>query len=300
MNTPELSVIVPFRDDEATLPPLLEALANEVWSQPWELILCDNGSTDGSRTVIESFASRIPDLQIADATEHPGASYARNVGILAATSEHIAFCDADDVIGPGWVASIGQALAREKFVASRHDATRLNPDWMVKARGATQVDGLHTLWYPPYRSHAGACGMGASRDLLIESGGFDLTFLRLQDTELSIRLQALGARLCFVPDAVIHVRYREGLMHMFQQARVWAIYNEAVYALHGNGEGIDGAWRSWFSNWKLVAHHLRRSRRRVARYRAVWQIGWNIGLLQGSLKYRVAPVSDYSRARQAH
>jgi glycosyltransferase involved in cell wall biosynthesis len=297
VSEPLLSVVVPFFNDETTLPELLEALANETWTEPWEVILCDNGSTDGSRTVIESFVGSIPGLRVVDATEHRGASFARNVGLRAAAGERVAFCDADDLIASGWVEAIGTALAENAFVASRHDATLLNPEWMVKARGSTQVEGLYTTWYPPYLPHAGACGMGAHRDILLDAGGFDLRFLCCQDTELSLRLQAKGVQLHFSPDAMIHIRFREGLRRMFCQARRWAIYNEAVYARHGDGEVIDRAWRTWFRGWRRIGRQTRRARTRIDRYRVAWQIGWHIGLLQGSLKYGVPPVSDFSRAR---
>ena len=56
VSGPLLSVVIPFVNDEATLPELLAAFANEEWVEPWELILCDNGSTDGSRAVIAAYA----------------------------------------------------------------------------------------------------------------------------------------------------------------------------------------------------------------------------------------------------
>src|SRR5664279_4470403 len=75
---PKLSVIIACLNGAATLGTQLEALAGQPCPVPWELLLADNGSTDASVAIAESFRPRIPTLRIIDASSHRGAGPARN------------------------------------------------------------------------------------------------------------------------------------------------------------------------------------------------------------------------------
>ena len=106
----KLSVIIPLFNDAEYIAIQLNALANQNWSEPWELIVSDNGSTDGSLRVVEQYRKRIPNLRIVDSSDMRGAAHARNVGATAALSDNLAFCDADDEVAPGWLKAMGEAL----------------------------------------------------------------------------------------------------------------------------------------------------------------------------------------------
>jgi len=290
-----LSVVVPCFNNRDTLPELLQAFARETWEHLWELIVADNGSADGSPDVAAEFGDRIDNLRVIDASGTRGSSYARNAGIDTARGDLVCFCDADDVIAPGWIAAVGDALLRHDLIACRQDAFELNPVWLAAARGSTQSEGLSTLWYPPYLPHAGGCGMGARREHLLAVGGFDVSMPTCQDTDLAIKLQQLGLPLIFVPDAVIHIRFRDSMKGVMKQSRNWAMYNQAVFSRYrAPGDRLHGAWHAWFRNWSRLFRLARRGRTIGERYRLLWQLGWQIGLLQGSLRFRVPPVADFS------
>lgn len=95
-NTPVVSVVVPTRDREALLRETLASVrALEGDDLRIELIVVDNGSTDGTPQVAAEFGARF----IAAAT--PGASAARNAGLRIATGDYITFLDDDDIWLPG-------------------------------------------------------------------------------------------------------------------------------------------------------------------------------------------------------
>src|ERR1700756_5684791 len=98
----KLSVIIPCYNVGDNIAAQLEALAGQQWSEPWEVIVADNGSTDNSLQVVRECARRLPELRIIDASGKAGAAHARNVGARAATGDYLAFCDADDEVAPGW------------------------------------------------------------------------------------------------------------------------------------------------------------------------------------------------------
>jgi len=101
-GTPLVSVVVPVRQGARTLGEQLEALSRQTYSGEWELIICDNGSTDGTRGRALAWQGALP-LRIVDASAKKGVAHARNVGIEATRGAYVLICDADDVVDPaGW------------------------------------------------------------------------------------------------------------------------------------------------------------------------------------------------------
>src|SRR6266511_2360708 len=92
-----VTVIVPCRNPGPHFRPLLESLAKQDLSEPWEVIIVDNGSTDGSRAVASEFAGRL-NVTVVDASHRANASYARNVGVRVASGDKLLFVDADDEV----------------------------------------------------------------------------------------------------------------------------------------------------------------------------------------------------------
>ena len=288
----KLSVIIPCFNAAATIGVQLEALASQCWSEPWEVIVVDNGSTDGSREITKYFHTKLKNLSTIFAPTPKAASFARNEGVRRARGELLAFCDADDAVGCGWVAAMGEALTQHNFVACDMDSERLNPPWVQQAHPAPQQHGLQRLWYPPYLPHAGAGTMGIKRSLFEKVGGFDTSLLFLEDTDLCIRIQLEGTKLHFVPEAVIHIRHRTALLDIYHQSRNYAEYNVLLskkfkYLAVQQAEEL---WTHYLADWQKILRRLPSLRNPVGRYKWVWLLGRQIGRLRGSIKYWTPPV----------
>src|SRR3546814_5403456 len=106
----KLSVILCCLDESAVIRTQLDALAGQEWSEPWQFVVADNGSTDGTQDLVMSYSDRIPNLRLVDASDKRGLARARHVGAREAAAESIAYCAADDAIAPGWVAAMGEAV----------------------------------------------------------------------------------------------------------------------------------------------------------------------------------------------
>ena len=156
---PRLSVIIPCKNMAATIGAQLEALANQSWSEPWEVIVSDNGSSDDSVRVVQRYGARLPNLRLVDASDRPGASHARNVGARYAMAPALAFCDADDEVGVDWLAEDGPGADPARF---RRMSTRCR-EAQSGMGASSQEYGLQELWYPPHLPVAGSCGLGVKR-----------------------------------------------------------------------------------------------------------------------------------------
>ncbi len=181
-----LSVVIACWNAAKTLPVQLEALANQQWDKAWEVVFVDNGSTDDSMAIAEQYRSRIPEMQIIAATEKQNQQYALNVGVRAARSDAIALCDADDEVAPGWVAAMGEALARYDFIAGPWETSKLNDPWIAAGHGNAQKNGL--MQQPGYFSYAGSGNMGIRRSAWEKVGGFNEDLPDSSGLELARRL----------------------------------------------------------------------------------------------------------------
>lgn len=284
----KLSVIIPCYNAEETLGLQLDALAIQTWSEPWEIIVADNGSKDNSRQIAESYQKLLPNLRVLDASARPGASYARNAAIQAAAGDSMALCDADDEVAEGWVAAMGEALATQDFVACRMDTVKLNPRWM---RGHEQEKGLQTIWYPPWLPHAGAGTMGFKKSVFDAVGGFDEDMRSLEDTEFSFQAQMKGFSLSFVPDAVIHIRRRGTLQDHYRQSRNYAEYNVVLAKKYWpENESSLAFYKRFIGDWLRLALSVRDLRTAGGRFSWTWKLGRQAGRLKGMLFRRGVPV----------
>ncbi len=289
----KLSVIIPCFNGARTIGAQLEALAHQSWDEPWEIIVSDNGSTDPSMDIVNGYRERLPQLRIVDASARRGQPYALNVGAAAARAEAVAFCDADDEVAPGWVAAMGQALARHSFVACRIDFKKLNPPWLCEIFDdhAQVLSGPLKAWYPPYLSHAGGGTLGVKKELHDAVGGFDETLPYQHDTDYCFKIQLKGVELVFVPDALLHVRCRQTIGGLFQQGRLWAQYTILLYKYYRSFEREKRKpWRMFMRQWRNLLLSIPQMHDKAGRALWVWNLGWQLGRLGGSIKHHVPPV----------
>jgi glycosyltransferase involved in cell wall biosynthesis len=215
--TPELvTVIVPVRNGEKTLPEEFEALTQQTYPGKWEVIVADNGSTDATRAVCASWASRLPRFRVVDASDRGGSSHARNVGATAARGELLAFCDADDVVDHKWLASLVNAASEHDLVGGTQEESRLNDAAVQKSRGARSRSALvRPLGFLPF---APTSNLAVWADVYRTVGGLDVDYPQAHDVEFSWRAQVAGFDLGHAPEAVVHYRYRSTVKGVAQQA----------------------------------------------------------------------------------
>ena len=135
----KLSVILPCFNGAETIAVQLQALVGQHWPGGWELIVVNNGSTDRSMEIVDTYRDRFRHLTVAQAhvpnTPRLGVPHSYNTGIKAATGDAYVFCEADDEVAPGWLAAMGHALTQHDFVVARLDHRKLNAEWLHPVQG---------------------------------------------------------------------------------------------------------------------------------------------------------------------
>jgi GT2 family glycosyltransferase len=210
LDRPLVSVVIPVRNGTATLGAQFAALACQQAAPPFEIVVSDNGSTDGLQEFLVASGAQWPQLDIrcVDSSGKPGVSHARNEGAEHARADIILICDSDDVVCPTWVRSMADALETYDGVGGSLDELTLNPPSSPMLAFATSSlpVGLRFLPYP-----VGA-NCGVRRKVWQALDGFDEAYLHGgEEIDFFWRLQLDGYKFGFVPQAVIAYRHRTGI-----------------------------------------------------------------------------------------
>lgn len=114
MSKPVISVIIPVYNNAAFIGQAIESVRAQDLVDSVEVIVVDDGSTDGSGAV----ARRFPDVRVFERA-NGGISAARNEGLTHATGSHLAFLDADDLFPEGRLRLMLEALGANDAVLGR-------------------------------------------------------------------------------------------------------------------------------------------------------------------------------------
>jgi glycosyltransferase involved in cell wall biosynthesis len=278
-----ISVIVPVRNGMPWLEEQLRALTEQECALPWEVIVADNNSTDESRVLVQKWAERHTRIRLVDASKVRGPGATRNVGVQAAQGELLAFCDADDVVQPGWLAAHVLALAEADISAGVFDAWSLNGLAAPSPSSYAPPPALGLFGFLPA---AGSGNLAVRRHAFEELGGFAEDLMTGEDFDLSWRGQLAGQRFVLSPDAVLARRDQQGFKAVLRRYTAYGRCGPVLYRRFrekGLGRELQTAAKAWVwilvSTPRLVQPEFRGRWARVA--------GWRTGRLLESMRRRV-------------
>jgi glycosyltransferase involved in cell wall biosynthesis len=182
---------MPVYNGEAFLEASLESLFAQDY-EPFEVVVCDDGSTDRSAEIL---ACR-PSIRVIH-QQNLGAAAARNAAVAASNGEFIAFFDADDL----WPANrltlqtqylfehpeAGCVLGRQEWMNP--------PPWLTRDPVYGDLDGIPLL------------SAMIRRSVFDELGGFDASFRTAEDTDLLIRMRERKIEMAVLPEIILHRRF---------------------------------------------------------------------------------------------
>jgi glycosyltransferase involved in cell wall biosynthesis len=171
-----------------------------------EIIVVDDGSSDGTRELVESYRDR--NVRLLCHTRRLGAAGARNTGIFAARGEYVAFLDADDEWLPGKLSRQLDAITHDAamiFVSCRANLVNEHGrDTGDIYRGAAPAEGPRgwrtLLAYPCVATPS----VLARRLALIDVGGFNRWMPVGEDQDMWIRLGLMGT-IGHIPESLVRV-----------------------------------------------------------------------------------------------
>jgi GT2 family glycosyltransferase len=213
-NAPLVSIIIPNLNGAHHLPVCLESLRRQTWS-PIEVILVDNGSSDGSLALL---ARDFPEVRVIALNENRGFAPACNIGMRAARGEIVALLNNDTEADAEWVANIvdtfrryprAGAVASKMLLFDRRDHFHTAGDFYrldgtPGNRGVWQKDGGQ-LDAEALAFSANGGSAAYRRAMLDEVGLLDEAFFfSCEDVDLGWRAQLTGWPCIYNPRAVVY------------------------------------------------------------------------------------------------
>lgn len=213
-RAPEVSVVIPvFNRVDHTLT-CLETLPRARTDVPYEVIVVDNASTDGTAALLAEHeaAGRI---RVVRNAVNLGFAAACNQGAEAARAPHLLFLNNDTVPTDGWLDALLDAVSPGDVGAV--GARLLYPDGTIQHAGISFVEGVpdHPFRFAPADAAevrerreldmvTGACLL-LPAGLFARLGGFDTAYRNgVEDVDLCLRVRAAGYRVLYEPRAVVY------------------------------------------------------------------------------------------------
>ena len=283
-----VSVLLPCYNGGATIGVQLEALSRQRWPKSAEVIVLDNGSTDDSVPIVQSFSGRLPNLRVLPvldpAVGRLGVANSYRIGFEAAQGDAILLCEADDEVADDWCEVMLKALRSEQFVAAALGHESLNPAEFHSPDGGIQSvqTGLPTIHlFGQEIPYAFGCSFGLHRTAVERIGPPMQDCGTSWDIDYCWRASLAGIRVVFVPEAVVQYRLRHGYRSRFNQARAWASSQSLLRKKYGKVSrlryGAMASRRMLISIGKLGP--VITGRRTFRSW--VWDFGWAVGAFQG-------------------
>lgn len=178
----------------------------------YEVIVVDNNSTDGTKSLVNDLQEKYPSLRyVMEANQ--GLSFARNRALNEAKGDIVAFIDDDGVAEPGWIAGLVDAFVAPDVACAGGkiilDLPSEPPSW------------LDSSLYPYLSAYDGGpeaketeevygCNFAVHRSTALELGGFSVGFgftgenlLPGEDIDYCLRVRAAGHKVMYTPSAIV-------------------------------------------------------------------------------------------------
>ena len=225
MNSKALvSIITPFLNAEKFFQEAIDSVLAQTYDN-WELLLIDDGSTDGSTAMARHYAKQFPDkVRYLEHEEHRnlGKSTSRNLGIRNAKGEYLIFLDADDILLPEKLERQVAILKSQPGAAMVYGRTQYWYSWTgnpkdrrrdyisklgVQANLSFEPPALLTHFLRDSGTVPCLCAFVARHAVVEEVGGFEETIQHLYEDQVFL------AKMCLVAPVVVESgcweRYRQ-------------------------------------------------------------------------------------------
>lgn len=252
MTATSISVIIPARNAANTIVRQLEAVCAQEVEVPLEVLVVDNGSVDATAALVEEFSATHPSVCLLTGPSRPSRSAARNLAARRAAGQVLVFCDADDLVQPGWLRALTAAVSSERVVTGsllrlREDEVGSNSAGLPTG---TEYRGLRCVSAGNFAIH---------RTTFDRLGGFSEHLKHRIDIELSCRLVLAGVDLAYEPRAVVHYTRRPNLRSEMRQHFWWAVADARIVSEYGRALSLHYSWQNSVKHWVLLFPRLTRA-----------------------------------------
>lgn len=232
-NTPKVSIVIPAYNREQYVGIAIKSVLDQSYAD-LELIVVDDGSTDGTLAIAEQFAAeddrvRLLALKVerTDETER-GAAHALKVGYGLARGEYIGQVDSDDWLDQQAIErmvavlddDVGCGMVYSNYIDVDENGQQLRPGWRCSYTYSAEklLAVFMTFHFRLMR-----------RSIYEQAGGIDLSFDRMEDYDLCLRVSEI-TRITHIPDFLYFYRNHLDMTHQKNPLQIVLLANDAIEA----------------------------------------------------------------------
>ena len=223
----KVSVIVPAYNAQKTIGQCIDALLAQTYPrESYEVIVVDDGSTDGTTDVVKAYQVKYLYQR------NQGPATARNIGVREAQGEIILFTDSDCVPFNNWIEEMVEPFKNKEVVAVKGAYKTRQKSMTARFAQLEFEERFEMLKKAESIDMVDTYAAGFRKDIFLLMGGFDPYFpvANNEDTELSYRMSKLGYKMVFNPDAIVYHLNHPSTIRRYSRLKFWRGYwRTAVY-----------------------------------------------------------------------
>lgn len=206
------SVIIPFKNSKDTIKWCVQSVINQNFPKDeYEIICVDNGSTDGSVSILEKYKDNLRIIESGADT----VSGVRNDGARVSNGEILAFLDSDCIVPAWWLKEAKRILTSHNVVACGGEY-----DVNIGLEYAILWKNIHGYKSDGFVNWLPSGNLFVKRDIFISLGGFDEYLISSEDVDFCIRLNNSGNKIYFSKELnVVHLGEPKNMIDFFNKER---------------------------------------------------------------------------------
>ncbi|MDF9830950.1 glycosyltransferase [Parabacteroides sp. PF5-6] len=233
-----LSIIIPVYNVEKYLEQCINScLDQDIASSDYEIILVNDGSTDGSPTILEKYAEQYTNIIVIN-QENKRAGGARNTGLKAARGEYVWFIDADDWIEKNCLSKLRgfkeDVVQFAGFYSAEYENNTLNKLPCVAFEDIARSTMVVTIWAYLFR-----------REFLLKHHLFFLENIYFEDNEWIAKLFPFVTSITYI-DSIVYYYWQNpaSMTHLFSKDKCYDFYRLscAISDLQKKYRSTDNKW----------------------------------------------------------
>jgi glycosyltransferase involved in cell wall biosynthesis len=223
-----ISVVIPAYNAEKTIARCVQEILNSC-SQPTEIIVVDDGSSDNTEKVLQEFSCRIKIIR----QKNQGPAAARNTGAKAASGEVIVFTDSDTIPEADWLSEIRKAFTDKTIKAAAGCYNIANSNSKLSQVIQQELEQRY-MRYKNFIKFGGTYNLAVSKNEFNKVDGFDTSYTAAsgEDNDFCYKLLKNKVKIKFLPKAKVKHFHTESPVKYLKEQYRHGYWRAKLYATH--------------------------------------------------------------------
>jgi len=245
MGYPKASVVIPAYNAQHTIVHAIQAALTQTYPGDIEIIVVDDGSTDRTAEIVQSFREVKYIRQ-----DNAGPAAARNKGASVGSGQFIFFTDSDCIPHRNWIDKMMKCFTDDNIGVVCGSYGIANQQSILARAIHREILYRHHFLMPRFPKAFGSYNFCVRRQVFVETGGFDETYRRAsgEDNDLSYKILKKGFRIYFAKDALVDHYHPTGTGKYLKEQFRHGFWRAKMYRDHPDMAGGDD-----YTFWKDMA-----------------------------------------------